>query len=271
MGNKPGQSQGGTPGVAAEELPLKLPAINRLGVDAPVNWLKKGWQDLQASRFVGCFYGLIFVLMGYAIVWIYANKWQLTMGLIGGFFLMGPFLCTGLYDLSRQRELGGKVSLLSSLSCWRRNTGSIAFFTVMLTFCMIVWARVSLILFALSASTTMPTVQGVLRQIFSFENPQFIAWWSGIGFVFASIVFAIGVVSVPMMIDRKCDTFSAVFSSVRSVHSNPKVLYLWALLVVLIIGASLLAGFLPLLITAPLIGHASWHAYRDLVSPSSEP
>ena len=246
-----------------------LPSINRLESDAPVRWLKLGWQDLVATRFKGVFYGAVFVLMGYAIVLIYATKWQLTMGLIGGFFLMGPFLCTGIYDLSRQQQLEGKASLLSSLTCWKRNAGSIAFFAIVLTFAMIVWARVSVILFALASTTSFPTLQGVLRMIFSLDNPQFVLLWCGVGFVFASIVFAIGVVAVPMLLDRKSDTFMAVFSSVRSVHANPKVMYIWAALVVIIIGLSLVVGFIPLLLTAPLIGHATWHAYKDLVEPES--
>lgn len=245
--------------------PPTLPEIRQVPANAPLHWLKRGWKDFVNTRFQGAFYGFVFVLMGYAIAWIYATKWQLTMGLLGGFFLMGPFLCAGIYDLSRQYEIDGKASLVSSLSCWARNPGSVAFFAIILTFAMIVWARVSLILFALSSNTSFPTLQGALQQIFSFSNPQFLLLWTGVGFVFASIVFAIGVIATPMMLDRSSDTLAAVFSSVRSVHANPKALYLWALLVVVTIGLSLVAGFIPLLVTAPVIGHATWHAYRDLL------
>lgn len=253
-----------------EEPAPALPAIQKVSDNAPASWLKLGWKDFVNTRFQGAFYGLVFVLMGYAIAWVYATKWQLTMGLMGGFFLMGPFLCSGIYDLSRQYERTGKASLLSSMTCWTRNTGSVAFFAIILTFAMIVWARVSLILFALSSTTSFPTLQGVLKQIFSFQNPQFLLLWAGVGFVFASIVFALGVISAPMMLDRKSDTLAAVFSSVRSVHANPKALYLWAVIVVFVIGLSLLAGFIPLLVTAPVIGHATWHAYRDLVARDPE-
>ncbi len=244
----------------------KLPEILDVPAGAPFDWIKRGWQDMLASRFRGVFYGAVFVLMGYAITWIYATKWQLTMGLIGGFFLMGPFLCSGLFDLSRQLERGEKLSLFKSLFCWSRNLAGTGFFAIMLAFAMIVWARVSIVLFALVSTTSFPTLQGVLSMIFSAENPQFLLIWAGIGFLFASIVFAISVVSMPMLLDRSGDTFVAVFSSVRSLLANPKPVYLWAFLVVLIIGASLLLGFIPLLITAPLIGHATWHAYRDLVA-----
>lgn len=244
---------------------FSLPVIRKVSTSAPFEWLTLGFNDFVATRFQGVFYGLVFMLMGHLIAWVYATKWQLTMGLIGGFFLMGPFLCTGLYELSRQREKTGSASLLKSLSCWLRNSSSIAFFAIILTFAMIVWARVSLILFALSSNTSFPTVQGILLQIFSFENPQFLLLWTGVGFVFASIVFAIGVIATPMMLDRSSDTLAAVFTSVRAVQKNPKALCIWAILIVVVIGLSLLAGFIPLLATAPIIGHATWHAYRDLV------
>lgn len=268
--NKPGasvQAEQGSAMTSPETIDQQpvLPGIRSIPANAPIDWLKRGWKDLLAVRFQSVFYGLVFVAMGYAIVWVYSTRWQLTMGLLGGFFLMGPFLCTGIYDLSRQLENSGRANLYKSLICWKRNLGSIAFFAVILTFAMIVWARVSLVLFALASETSFPTVQGVLKQIFSIDNPQFLLLWGGVGFVFASLVFAIGVIAAPMMLDRKSDTLMAVFTSVRSVHANPKPLYLWAALVVIVIGLSLLLGFLPLLITAPIVGHASWHAYKDLV------
>ncbi len=221
---------------------------------------------MVATRFRGVFYGVAFVLMGYAIIWVYANKWQLTMGLIGSFFLMGPLVCIGIYDLSRQRERGESVSLIKSMMCWRRSIASTAFFTIILTGAMLVWARVSLVLFALSSSTSFPTLKGVLGMVFSFENIQFLIIWAAVGFVFASFVFAVGLITMPMILDRDTDVFQAVFTSIRSLLSNPKPLYLWAAIVVVSIGASLILGLLPLLITAPLIGHATWHAYRDLVA-----
>lgn len=250
---------------SASEQPLVLPGIHRIGAAEPLTWLKKGWEDIKATHYRGVFYGAAFAVMGYLITWLYATQWQLTMGLIAGFFLMGPFLCTGIYDLSRQREQGETISLTRSLICWLRNTGSIAMFALLLTFLMIVWARLSVILFALFSSHDFPTLSGILTHVLSFDNLTFVLVWLGVGFVFASLVFAVGVVSAPMMLDQQCYTSNAVFTSVRCVISNPLPLYVWAFLVVVIIGFSLVTGFLPLLITAPLIGHASWHAYRALV------
>lgn len=252
------QARPGPPPIAAE-VPLS----------APRRWLELGWDDLRATKFRGLFYGLLFALMGTAIRAIYETQWQLTMGLTAGFFLIGPFVCTGLYELSRQRERGEPVSLAKSLVCWRRNLGAIAFFAAILTFAMIVWARVSVVLFALASTTEFPTMRGMLAQIVSPENFEFVALWAAVGFVFASLVFAISVVSVPMMLDRRTDTMMAVFSSARALATHPGPVYLWALTIVVLIGASLVLWLGLLVITAPLVGHATWHAYRSLIGDAA--
>lgn len=247
---------------------LLMPQIRSVGLDAPFQWLVAGLKDMQATRLRASFYGLMFMLMGFAIAAIYKTRWQLTMGLTAGFFLVGPFLFCGIYWLSRQRERGEKTSLTASLFCWSVNPASIGFFAAILTFLMVVWARVSVVIFALFSTRDFPTMQGVIFQIFSLTNVPFVIAWFGVGFVFASIAFAISVVSVPLMLDRNTDTMIALFTSVRVLWKNPAPLYLWAALIVALVGTSLLLSFIPLLLTAPLIGHATWHAYRSLVAQS---
>lgn len=125
-------------------------------------------------------------------------------------------------------------------------------------------------MFALFSTTDFPTLQRIVGQIFSLDNPEFLLAWAGVGFVFASIAFAISVVSVPLMLDRHGDTMLSIFSSARALLANPGPVYLWALLIVVLIGASLAAGFVPLIVTAPIVGHATWHAYRDLIEPAAD-
>jgi len=240
----------------------EAPTFAQLPNDSAWQWLREGWQDMVRSRFVGVVYGFAFVIMGFMIANVYANYWQLTMGLIAGFFLVGPFLSTGIYDLSRQLDESGRSSLLQSFLCWRRNLGAISFFSLILTFAMIVWARVSLIIFALFSTTDFPTLQIILSTVFSAVNIGFLAIWALTGFVFGSAIFAIGAISVALMLDRQADTMSAVFASAQCLYRSPRPMFTWAATIVLIIGASLLLGFVPLLITAPLIGHATWRAYK---------
>ncbi|MGA1253433.1 MAG: DUF2189 domain-containing protein [Burkholderiaceae bacterium] len=241
-----------------------------LSATASLLWLKQGWNDLLCSGMRGCFYGAVFALMGYAIAFIYGTFWQATMGLTAGFFLVGPFLCCGIYELSRQRARGEPFSLPASLTSFMRNWKSIAFLAAMLTFFMVVWARVSVVIFALFASHDYPTLQAMFGQIVSAENIEFLLVWGGVGFVIASLVFSISVVSMPLLLDRDTDTLEAVFASARALWANPITCLVWGGLIVAIIGASLLI-FLPLLIvTAPWVGHATWHAYKGMIGAHQE-
>ncbi|MGA1323320.1 MAG: DUF2189 domain-containing protein, partial [Burkholderiaceae bacterium] len=225
-----------------------------LPLTSAFSWLKQGWSEFMCSGMRGAYYGAFFAVMGYAISYIYGSFWQATMGITAGFFLMGPFICCGVYDLSRQRERGEAQSLVKSWFSWTRNWKSIAFFAAMLTFFMVIWARVSVVIFALFASHDYPTLQSMLAQIVSVENIEFLLVWAGVGFIFASIVFAISVVSVPLLLDRDADTMMAVFASARALWANPGTCLVWGLCIVVLIGGSLLL-FMPLLvITAPWVG-----------------
>lgn len=246
---------------AVMEQPQQLPATAAFGL------LAQGWREMRETQFKGVVYGVIFVLMGYAIQTVYQHLWQMTMGLTAGFFLVGPFLCCGIYDISRQKERGYKINVSASTMSWFRNWKSIAFFAAILTFFMIVWARVSVVLFALFGAHNYPDLKDMISKIISLDNIEFLLVWSGVGFVFASLVFAISVVSMPMLLDRGSDTMESIGTSAKALWANPTAMLVWAICIVVIIGASL-AIFLPLLaITAPLIGHTTWRLYKTLVPP----
>lgn len=248
------------------------PTRTPLPLHAPLQWLRQGAADLRATGFRGAFYGLCFLGLAGAIGWVHDALWQATMGLTATAFLIGPFLCCGVYELSRQRERGELPDLVASLTSWRRNLTSIALFTVLLVFCMIVWARVSVVLFALFASHEYVTLQGMLRQIADgSRNPEFLIVWAAVGCVFASLVFAISVVSMPLLLDRQEDTVSAVASSARALWRHPGVCTVWAALIVGLVGASLLLFLPAIVITGPWAAHATWHAYRALLQAEAAP
>jgi len=105
----------------------------------------------------------------------------------------------------------------------------------------------------------------MIAKIISMENIEFLLVWSGVGFVFASLVFAISVISMPMLLDRGCDTMEAIGTSAKALWTNPGLMFAWAVCIAVMVGVSLVF-FLPLLIiTAALVGHTSWVLYRTLV------
>jgi uncharacterized membrane protein len=240
--------------------------INRVPVSAPFEWLARGWSDLRRAPAASLFYGLVFALMGWLIHVVFRHMVELTSSLTAGFLLLGPFLATGLYDISRSLERGQTPRFASTLTAWRANLGAFSLYALILTIIMLVWARASLVTFALFFSTGMPTLQGFIGQVVSVEHLDFLLTYFAIGALFAAIVFAVSVVSVPMMLDRGTDTVVAALTSVRALFANFIALTVWALLIVVLVGAGFASLFLGLVIVVPLIGHATWHAYRDLVA-----
>lgn len=249
----------------ATPLQSPFPPIRTVTWRAPFNWLARGWQDLRAAPAASLFYGAVFALMGWSIHLAFRHLVEVTSALTAGFLLLGPFLATGLYEISRRRQRGESVALAPTLTAWRENIGAFSLFALGLTVIMLIWARASLVTFALFFSSGMPTLQNFFGQVISAEHLDFLLTYFAVGAVFAAIVFAVSVVSVPMMLDRGTDTVVAALTSVRALFANPGPLLLWAALVVVIVGLGFATLFVGLVIAVPLIGHATWHAYSDIV------
>jgi uncharacterized membrane protein len=252
--------------VSAAQTGSPFVPVNRVPVSAPLKWLARGWSDLRRAPVTSLFYGLVFALMGWLIHVVFRHMVELTSSLTAGFLLLGPFLATGLYDISRSLERGQAPKLASTLTAWRANLGAFSLYALVLTIIMLVWARASLVTFALFFSTGMPTLKGFIGQVVSIEHLDFLFTYFAVGALFAAIVFAVSVVSVPMMLDRGTDTIVAALTSVRALFANLAPLTFWAVLIVVLIGAGFATFFLGLVVAVPVIGHATWHAYRDLVS-----
>jgi uncharacterized membrane protein len=259
----PPASENSAPGGPPVRSPF--PPIRTVTLGAPFDWLAKGWRDLRDAPAASLFYGAAFALMGLLIHLVFQHMVELTSSLTAGFLLLGPFLATGLYDISRRLQRGEPVALRGTLTAWRANLGAFSLFALCLTVIMLVWARASLVTFALFFSSGMPTLKNFLNQVVSVDHLDFLLTYFAVGSVFASIAFAVSVVSVPMMLDRGTDTVVAALTSVRALFSNPGPLLLWAALIVLIVGLGFATLFIGLVVAVPLIGHATWHAYQALV------
>jgi uncharacterized membrane protein len=154
-----------------------------------------------------------------------------------------------------------------TLAAWRPNAGAIGVFALVLTVVLLVWARASLVVFALFYASSMPTLAHFVEQVVTIDNLEFLAVWFGVGGFFAALVFAISVVSVPMMLDRDTDGVVAVLTSLRAFGGSVPAMIVWALLIVLLVGLGFALLFVGLVVAVPVIGHATWHAYRALVAP----
>jgi uncharacterized membrane protein len=251
---------------ATEAERSRVPDVRALGALAPFTWIARGFDDLRAHPLPSLFYGACFATMGWAIAFTFRHAYEYASALVTGFFLVGPFLAIGLYALSRRRERGEPVWLAPTLDAWRGNVGAIGMFSLVLTVILLVWARASLIVFALFYTSEMPSVQGFLDQVLSLGNLEFLFAYVCVGGFFAVLTFAISVVSVPMMLDRDIDGIVAVLTSLKAFGANVPAMIVWGLTIIALVGAGFALYFVGLVVAVPLVGHATWHAYRALVA-----
>jgi uncharacterized membrane protein len=241
-----------------------LPEIATLHVADPFRWLMLGWRDFVRAPVIGLFYGSCFTGMGIAIAWAFVNSPQWLLALCGGFLLLGPFLAIGLYDVSRRLERGEVPSLTKSLTAWNKNLGALALYMGVLLVLEMLWSRAALVVFALSFNS-MPQNHSTLGLLLDPKNIQFVVTYFTVGAVFAGLIFATSVISIPMIMDRATDGITAGITSARVCLAFPLVMLLWGALITVLVVLAMLPWFTGLLVVGPVLGHASWHAYRAAV------
>ncbi len=242
-----------------------FPKIRTVEVDQPLQWLKRGWNDLLSCPLASLFYGLCFVGGGALMVLALGGAPEYIAAVTSGFLIGGPFFAIGLYEISRRREKQQPCSLGPTLMAWKGNAGNLGIFTAILLVIFLVWARASMVVFALFYSGEMPSMSGFLRHVVSTDHLGFLAAYFAIGGLFALIAFSISLISIPLMLDRNLDAITAAIASVRALAANPAAMFVWAGLIALLGGIGLVTFLAGMIVAGPLLGHATWHAYRDLV------
>lgn len=231
-----------------------------------LHWLAAGARDLRAHPGIAAFYGVSFWVMALVLGAVFRNKPEYTMSIASGCLLLGPFLAMGLYDVSRRRELDQSPTLGASVTCWENHLRSMSMLILVLIVLELLWGRASLIVFAVFFNTGMPSTSSVVQAVFNPENWEFVAAYVVVGGAFAVLVFAVALVSIPMILDRDTDAISAGITSMEVFFNNFAVMLLWgAVITTLVVASMLLPWGLGLLLTGPWLGHASWHAYRGTV------
>jgi uncharacterized membrane protein len=231
-----------------------------------LHWLAAGWRDMRAHPGISAFYGVSFCLMALVLGAVFRSRPEYTMSIASGCLLLGPFLAMGLYEVSRRREQGLAPELGDSLTCWESHLRSMAMLVLVLIVLELLWGRASLVVFAVFFNTGMPSTSSVVQAVFNPDNWEFVAAYTVVGGAFAVLVFAIAVVSIPMILDRDTDAISAAITSIEVFFHNTGVMLLWGALITFMVIVSLMLPWgLGLLFSGPLLGHASWHAYRGTV------
>lgn len=254
---------------AETPLPTSFPKLRDIDIGRPFHWLALAVADMKECPVPSLLYGTCFAAMGLLLTTVFRNAYPYLSALISGFLLVGPALSMGLYEISRRRELDMTCSLAPTLWVWRRNLSNIAIFALVLGIAFLVWARASLVIFALFYQGALPTLTDFLTQVVALDNLEFLLVYAGVGLAFATLVFAVSAVSIPLMLDRRQDAITAMIASVGALTRNPAAMLIWALLIVVFTLLGFATLYVGLIVLMPLIGHATWHAYRDAIAPAT--
>jgi len=251
--------------VAGDDPILHLEVVH-VPLFRPLMWLVRGWRDLRKHWGASLGYGALIVAMGWTLLIFCGTHPYFVAAAISGFLLVGPLMSAGLCEMSRRYSLGQPANFDDSLDGFARNSAALFEFGVILAICAVVWFGVSAILLGSVFHISTPGIGETLYSGFidSANRSQVLAYIV-VGGALAAAVFAVSVVAIPLIIDRHASAAQAMRASVKAVFSNIPAMILWSalILVLTIIGyATLLGG---LLLIAPLLGHATWHAYKDLI------
>jgi len=245
------------------------PQVNRVTLGHPWRWLAKGWRDIKTAPFYSLRYGAGIVVISALIVLltVLGHLTFLVPFLTAGFFLMAPLLAIGLYQMSAHLERGESPRHCQALEAVRRNQGQLGVATGFLFITMQLWILASVFLFIMLFQDPFPTWKNFVPVVvLSGQYTGLLTVITLVGAFFAVCAFCISAITIPMLIDRQVDGFTAMRTSVRAVSLNWAPMLLWAALLVLIGGAGLMTFYIGLFVAVPLVGHGTWHAYRDLVA-----
>ncbi|MCU7936157.1 MAG: DUF2189 domain-containing protein [Candidatus Thiodiazotropha sp. (ex Dulcina madagascariensis)] len=245
-----------------------LAQIEDITTEQPRGWLAAGWQDIRRAPATSIGYGTLLVIASYLITLgtVMSGMFYLIPALLGGFFLVAPALGLGLYEVSRRLENGETANFLHAIRAIGRHSFQVSTMGAALVVVYLAWFLVANLIFTLTSSGISPSLENAIPYLFSLENTPMLIVGTLVGALFALAVFSISVISVPMLLDRDdVDVLSAMRISFKAFRFNLMPMLLWAGLIVLVILGGFITLYVGLAVGFPLLAHASWHAYRDVV------
>ena len=262
--------------------PIPLPQVRTVGLMQPMTWLVLAWRDMARSGWISFAHGLAITAFGGAILAVAHHRFWLLAGALSGFLVVAPVLATSLYALSRALEQRQEANLGVVLKTWLNWQNShfnkwgndywcMVQFGALLALAATGWVITSAAFITLLAPVPVETPMDFMRHVVLANNGWLFELWLALGSLLAAPIFASSVIAMPLLLDRRASLRVAVLTSWQVVVANPLPMAFWA---ALILGFTLLglgALLLGLIFVMPMLGHASWHAYRDLVDASSLP
>ena len=228
--------------------------------------LRLGWRDFTIAPAYGLFFALVYVLGGWVLYFALTDAGRLwwTLPAAAGFPILGPFVACGLYEVSRRIERGQPLAWRAVLGVvWGERNRQIPSIAVVIVVFFLFWNFLAHMIFALFMGlSTMTEISSSLAVFLTPNGLLMLAVGTAVGAVFATLLFSITVVSLPLLLDREIDFVTAMITSFATVQANPLVMLVWGACIGGLLFLGMVPGFLGLFIVLPVLGHASWHLYR---------
>ena len=233
--------------------------------------LAAGWRDFISYPLYGAFFASVYVVGGWLLTYAFTAKGQVwwTLPAAAGFPILAPFAACGLYEVSRKREAGQHIVFGDILGAvFRQKDRQIPSMAAVIVVFFLFWNFLAHTIFALFlGKSTMTNVSSSLSVFLTPEGMTMLAFGTAVGAVFATVLYALTVVSLPMLLDdREVDFVTAMLTSIALVRENPVVMLGWGAFIAVLLFVGMLPGFLGLLVVLPVLGHATWHLYRRSVA-----
>ncbi|MFN3225726.1 MAG: DUF2189 domain-containing protein [Hyphomicrobiales bacterium] len=251
--------------------------VNQISLDTVFSSLHAGISDFKKGAFFSTFFGAAYFVMGLLLMvfLLVTESYSLIFPFTAGFLLIGPIAAIGLYEISRRIETGERVGWDVLGAFKRHGVTHVFLYGFVLAFMLIVWLVVARVIYALNFGYNplyfaQMDLSSLIEEAFTARGLVFLFVGNAFGAVLAGTVFSISVVGVPYLHDKPVDFMTAIMTSVHAVAKNPWPMFVWGVMVAGIVAVSALLFFFPLIITLPIIGHATWHLYRQTVVPNEE-
>jgi uncharacterized membrane protein len=260
---------------------FNLPGVLPIDGKQPLFWLYLGLKDICHSPWLSLAHGLVMAMGGGLITWLAHDRFWLLASAVSGFLVVAPVLATSLYAMSRAIERNETVNLRLLFKTWTQwqtlqNNEPVSYwcmvrFGLLLGLAGTGWVLTSSALITLLAPVAIHTPMDFIRHVVLSPDHYLFELWLMLGGLMAAPVFASSVVAMPLLLDRQLNTLQAVLTSWKVVLTHPMPMAFWAFLIMGLSMMGILSLFIGLIVIVPMLGHASWHAYRDLVDTRHVP
>lgn len=264
------------------QTPVALPQVRSIRFTQPLNWLVLGWRDMVRAGTISLAHGVVLAVCSVLLLLVGHSRFWLLAGALSGFLVVAPVLATSFYVLSRALERGEPADFAAVARTWLfwqshyrtrwdNDYWCLVRFGGLLALAATGWVLTSAALITLLAPAPVRTPVDFLVHVVLAQDSSLFTLWLALGSLLAAPIFASSVVAIPLLLDRRATLWQAVLTSWQTVLANPATMAMWTALILALTLLGMALLMLGLVVVMPLLGHASWHAYRDLVDASGLP